>query len=163
MQQSHFGLVRHSRKPCNIQLVILGYSRQNFKAYSLCFYQPSNWANKWPCYSGRPERKSEKQKRKRDLWATLEYLLSFFNQSPVLSPCAAYPPCLLGLKAAAVFVWSTKTLLPLLAFNQGCMGGWEWEGEGGCLSRWVSLELRVVSFSFIWTYWSNQWQGDALT
>lgn len=29
------------------------------------------------------------------------------------------------------------------------MGGWEREGEGGFLSRWVSLELRVVSFSFI--------------
>lgn len=78
-------------------------------------------------------RKSKREKRKSDLRAAVEYLLSFFNQSPVFSLCAPHPPCLSGLKAAAVFVWSAKTLLPLLAFHQACMGvEGGTEGPGGC-------------------------------
>lgn len=77
----------------------------------------------------------------------MEYLLSFFNRSPVFSLCAPHPPCLPALKAAAVFVWSAKTLLPLLAFHRGCMQGGEGgtEGPGGCLSGWVFFRLGVVS------------------
>lgn len=53
-------------------------------------------------------------------------------------PRAPHPPCLPGLKAAAVFVWSAKTLLPLLAFHQGCMGEKVGrKGLGGCWSGWV--------------------------
>lgn len=105
-----------------------------------------------------------KQKRKWGLWAAVEYLLSFFSQSPVFTLCAPHPPCLLGLKAAAVFVWSAKTLLPLLAFHQGCMG--EKVGRKALVGVWVGgcfLRARGGIFSFIWTCWSNWWRGHIHT
>lgn len=83
----------------------------------------------------------EREKRKgsqtsEQQWST--YCHSSIN--PLFSPSAPHPPCLPGLKAAAVFVWSAKTLLPLLAFHQGCMWGRRWDGRpGGCLSGWGSF------------------------
>lgn len=52
---------------------------------------------------------------------------------PCSLPLCSTSPLPAGLKAAAVFVWSAKTLLPLLAFHRGCMGGeGGTEGPGGC-------------------------------
>lgn len=117
-----------------------------FKAHFICL------SLRWINDSGNEAdqgRKNEKEKRKWDLqqrWST--YCHSSINP-PVFSLCAPHPPCLPSLKAAAVFVWSAKTLLPLLAFHQGCMG--EMVGRkvvGGCLSGWVFFEARGCIFWF---------------
>lgn len=134
------GLVNTFQKQLHIQPFIC--QMPHYRAYiffmiegTLYLFAIINPVNEW---RERPRKGSGTSEQR---WST--HCHSSINPLFSLSLCAPHPPCLPALKAAAVFVWSAKTPLPLLAFIEPCMEG----GEGGEEGPWWVFE------------WVGRWVG----